>query len=48
MKKVLLFLLCLFLIIPKVNSSTSSAYEYVLMDMDLGRVLDSKINSQYY
>ena len=42
MKKILLFLLCLFLIIPRINASTSSAYEYVLMDMDSGRVLASK------
>ena len=42
MKKLLLFLLCLFLIIPIVHASTSSAYEYVLMDMDSGRVLASK------
>ena len=42
MKKILLFLLCLFLIIPNVQASTSSAYEYVLMDMDSGRVLASK------
>lgn len=42
MKKLLLFLLCIFLIIPKANASTSSAYEYVLMDMNSGRVLASK------
>ena len=42
MKKILLFLLCLYLIIPRVQASTSSAYEYVLMDMDSGRVLASK------
>lgn len=42
MKKLLLFLLCLYLIIPSVQASTSSAYEYVLMDMDSGRVLASK------
>ena len=42
MKKLLLFLLCLYLIIPNVKASTSSAYEYVLMDMDSGRVLASK------
>lgn len=42
MKKGLLFLLCLFLIIPSVQASTSSAYEYVLMDMDSERVLASK------
>lgn len=42
MKKILLFLLCLYLFIPYVNASTTSAYEYVLMDMDSGRVLASK------
>ncbi len=42
MKKVLLFLLCLNILIPYVQASTSSAYEYVLMDMDSGRVLASK------
>ena len=42
MKKVLLFLLCINLFIPYVHASTSSAYEYVLMDMDSGRVLASK------
>ena len=42
MKKILLFLLCLYLIISRVQASTSSAYEYVLMDMDSGRVLASK------
>ena len=42
MTKLLLFLLCLDIIIPIVNASTSTAYEYVLMDMDSGRVLASK------
>ena len=42
MKKVLLFLLCINILIPYVHASTSSAYEYVLMDMDSGRVLASK------
>ena len=42
MKKLLLFLLCLNILIPSVHASTSSAYEYVLMDMDSGRVLASK------
>ena len=42
MKKLLLFLLCLYLIIPSVHASTDTAYEYVLMDMDSGRVLASK------
>jgi len=42
MKKILLFLLCLFIFIPNIYASTTSAYEYVLMDMDTGRVLASK------
>ena len=42
MKKILLFLLCLFIFISNIKASTSSAYEYVLMDMDTGRVLQSK------
>ena len=42
MKKILLFLLCLFLLIPQTNASTSTAYEYILMDMDSGRVIESK------
>ena len=42
MKKLLLFLLCLYLIIPKVQASTSTAYEYILMDMDSGRIIESK------
>lgn len=42
MKKILLFLLCINLFIPIVHASTESAYEYVLMDMDSGRVLASK------
>ena len=42
MKKILLFLLCLFILIPNMYASTTSAYEYILMDMDTGRVLASK------
>ena len=42
MKKLLLFLLCINIFIPFVHASISSAYEYVLMDMDSGRVLASK------
>ena len=42
MKKILLFLLCLFLFIQSIYASSSSAYEYVLMDMDSGRILASK------
>jgi D-alanyl-D-alanine carboxypeptidase len=41
MKKILLFLLCLSFV-PRIYASTSSAYEYVLMDMDTERVLASK------
>ena len=42
MKRILLFLLCIYLIIPKVQASTTTAYEYILMDMDSGRVIDGK------
>ena len=42
MKKILLFLLCINLFISYVHASTSTAYEYVLMDMDSGRVIASK------
>ena len=42
MKKLLLFLLCINLFMPHVHASTSSAYEYILMDMDSGRVIASK------
>ena len=41
MKRILLFLLCLFFC-NRVYASTDSAYEYVLMDMDSGNVLLSK------
>ena len=42
MKKLLLFLLCINIFIPYVNASTSSAYEYILMDMNSGRILAGK------
>ena len=42
MKKILLFLLCINIFIPYVSASVDTAYEYVLMDMDSGRVLASK------
>lgn len=42
MKKILLFLLCINIFVPYVQASTTSAYEYVLMDMDSGRVIASK------
>ena len=42
MKKLLLFLLCINIFIPYVSASVDTAYEYVLMNMDSGRVLASK------
>ena len=42
MKKLLLFLLCINIFVPYAHASTDTAYEYVLMDMDSGRVLASK------
>ena len=42
MKKILLFLLCLSIFVPSINASTSTAYEYILMDMDSGGVIDGK------
>lgn len=42
MKRVLLIVLFFFIFISNVNASTNSAYSYVLMDMDSGRVLESK------
>lgn len=42
MKKILLTILICLSFIPKVNASTSSAYEYVLMDQTTGRILSSK------
>ena len=42
MKKILLTILICLSFISKVNASTSSAYEYVLMDQTTGRVLSSK------
>ena len=42
MKKILLFFLCLNIFTPYVSASIDSAYEYVLMDIDSGRVLASK------
>ena len=42
MKKVLLFSLLFFIGINYCNASTSTAYSYVLMDQDTGRVLESK------
>ncbi|MBQ6494863.1 MAG: D-alanyl-D-alanine carboxypeptidase [Bacilli bacterium] len=42
MKKILLFLFLLFVFISNCYASTSSAYEYVLMDAVTGRVLSGK------
>ena len=42
MKKVLLFSLLFFIGINATYASTSTAYSYILMDMDTGRVLESK------
>ena len=42
MKKVLLFSLFFFLGINITYASTSTAYSYTLMDMDTGRVIESK------
>ena len=42
MKKLLLFLLCINVFIPYRYAFASSSYEYVLMDMDSGRILASK------
>ena len=42
MKKVLLFSLLFFLGINITFASTNTAYSYTLMDMDTGRVLQSK------
>ena len=42
MKKLLLFFLCLYIFIPCVGASTSSAHSYVLMDSKTGRVLEGK------
>ena len=42
MKKLLLFLLCLVILVSKVNASRTSAYEYILMDEVTGRVLEGK------
>ena len=42
MKKILLFSLLFFISINSVSASTSSAYEYILMDQTTGRVLEGK------
>lgn len=42
MKKVLLFSLLFFIGINYCTASTSTAYSYVLIDQDTGRVLESK------
>lgn len=42
MKKVLLMILMFFLFIPKINASTATASEYILMDLNSGRILEGK------
>ena len=42
MKKVLLFSLLFFLGTNTISASTNTAYSYILMDMDTGRVIESK------
>jgi len=42
MKKILVFFILIFLCISKVEASTETAHSYVLMDMETGRVIDSK------
>ena len=42
MKKVLPILLLFMIFIPNVKATTSSAYEYILMDQTTGRVLSGK------
>ena len=42
MKKVLLFSLLFFLGTNITYASTSTAYSYILMDMDTGRIIESK------
>ena len=40
--KLIFLLLCINILVSYVNASVDTAYEYVLMDMDSGRVLASK------
>ena len=42
MRRILFFLLILNLFIPRVSASTQTAHEYILMDMNTGRILDGK------
>lgn len=42
MKKILVVIISFFILISNINASTNTAYSYVLMDMDTGRVLESK------
>ena len=42
MKKILLFVLLFFISVNYCNASTSSAYEYILMDQTTGRVITGK------
>lgn len=42
MKKILLVVISFFMLISNIKASTNTAYSYVLMDMDTGRVIESK------
>lgn len=42
MKKILLFSLLFFIGINITYASTSTAYSYILMDQDTGRIIESK------
>lgn len=42
MKKILLFILLFFIGTNVIYASTNTAYSYVLMDQDTGRVIESK------
>ena len=42
MKKIILFSLLLFLFMPNIKASTSTAHSYILMDSKTGRVLEGK------
>lgn len=42
MKKILIIFIAMFIFIPKINASTTTAHSYTLMDMTTGRVLSSK------
>lgn len=42
MKKLMLFFLLLFFFVPNIKASTKTAQEYILMDMNSGRILEGK------